>query len=127
MPAAGFGIEAAARQQALDFIPLATERYFLALRRAAVATAAAQALLEALRSPEFRECCRKLPGYDAAGSGENSERERLPDGIRTRQPEGPLEHRIAPDLRHASYRIVVVVRYTGKTSHACLSQQRATG
>ena len=33
MADAGFGIEAAARQQGLEFVPLATERYFLATRQ----------------------------------------------------------------------------------------------
>ena len=70
MADAGFGIEAAARQQQLDFIPLATERYFLAARQGLFSTAAARALLDALRSPEFRDSCRNLPGYDATGSGD---------------------------------------------------------
>ena len=70
MADAGFGIEAAARKQHLDFIPLATERYFLAARQGRFSTAAAHALLAALRSPEFRDSCRNLPGYDATGSGD---------------------------------------------------------
>jgi putative molybdopterin biosynthesis protein len=70
MADAGFGIEAAARQQELDFIPLATERYFLAARRGTLAGTAAKTMLDTLRGPEFRACCQKLPGYDATGSGE---------------------------------------------------------
>jgi molybdate transport repressor ModE-like protein len=70
MADAAFGIEAAARQTELDFIPLATERYFLAARRGRFSKVAASALLQALRSPEFRDSCRNLPGYDATGSGE---------------------------------------------------------
>ena len=70
MADAGFGIEAAARQHGLEFIPLATERYFLAARKGTLAAAAARALLETLRGPAFLALCRKLPGYDASGAGE---------------------------------------------------------
>ena len=70
MADAGFGIEAAARQLELDFIPLGTERYCLAARRGTVAGAAMQMLLTTLRGPEFRAICRRLPGYDPAGAGE---------------------------------------------------------
>ena len=70
MADAGFGIEAAARQQKLDFIPLAEERYFLAARRSTLARPAAQDLLEALRGPDFRARCAELPGYDATTAGE---------------------------------------------------------
>jgi molybdate transport repressor ModE-like protein len=70
MADAGFGIEAAARQQELDFIPLGTERYFLAARRGTLSGPAAQVMLEAIQGPEFRARCQNLPGYDAAGAGE---------------------------------------------------------
>jgi molybdate transport repressor ModE-like protein len=70
MADAGFGIEAAARQQELDFIPLGTERYLLAARRGTVTGAAVQAILATLGSPEFRGICRRLSGYDPAGAGE---------------------------------------------------------
>jgi molybdate-binding protein len=70
MADAGFGIEAAARQQGLDFVPLATERYFLAARQATLARPAAHALLAALRGAEFRKRIGALPGYEAPGIGE---------------------------------------------------------
>jgi molybdate-binding protein len=70
MADAGFGIEAAARQQKLDFIPLVRERYLLAARRSTLARAAAQDMLEALRAVEFRARCKALPGYDTAAAGE---------------------------------------------------------
>jgi len=70
MADAGFGIEAAASQQGLEFIPLATERYFLAARKGTLAAATARALLGTLRSPAFLALCRGLPGYEAAGAGE---------------------------------------------------------
>ena len=67
---AGFGIEAAAGLHDLDFIPIATERYFLAAQHSKLGGAAAHAVLETLRSAEFRESCQRLPGYDATGSGD---------------------------------------------------------
>jgi molybdate transport repressor ModE-like protein len=60
---AGFGIEAAAAQHGLAFVPLASERYFLAMREAVAARPAAQALLAALSSRWFRRIVRALPGY----------------------------------------------------------------
>jgi putative molybdopterin biosynthesis protein len=60
---AAFGIEAAAAQHGLAFIPLASERYFLAARLATLAQPGAQALLQMLSSGDFRNAVRKLPGY----------------------------------------------------------------
>ena len=70
MADAGFGIEAAARQQKLDFIPLVSERYLLAARRSTLARTAAQDILETLRGAEFRSRCKALPGYDVESAGE---------------------------------------------------------
>jgi molybdate-binding protein len=70
MADAGFGIEAAARQQGLDFVPLATEHYYLAARAATLARPAAQALLAALRAAAYQKRVRSLPGYGVAGMGE---------------------------------------------------------
>jgi molybdate transport repressor ModE-like protein len=60
---AGFGIEAAAAQHGLAFIPVARERYFLAARDSALAKPGLQALVEALSSRWFRTIVRGLPGY----------------------------------------------------------------
>ena len=60
---AAFGIEAAAAQYGLSFVPLASERYFLALREPVAARPAVQALLHALQSRWFRRIIRALPGY----------------------------------------------------------------
>ena len=70
MADAGFGIEAAARHHGLDFVSLATERYFLAAREAALGRAAAQSLLATMASPPFRRRLEDLPGYDVSGIGE---------------------------------------------------------
>jgi len=65
MADAGFGIEAAARQHHLGFVPLATERYYLAARAGTLARPGPRALLAALESSEFRRILRGLPGYTA--------------------------------------------------------------
>jgi putative molybdopterin biosynthesis protein len=69
MADAGFGIEAAARQQGLDFVALATERYYLAARAATLARPAAQALLAALKAAAYQKRIRALPGYGTDGMG----------------------------------------------------------
>jgi molybdate-binding protein len=69
MADAGFGIEAAARQQGLDFVPLADERYLLAARSATFARPAMRALLETMAAPAFLRRLAALPGYRAAGIG----------------------------------------------------------
>lgn len=69
MADAGFGIEAAARQFGLDFIPIATERYYLACREASLELSAVKALLGILRSRKFSRMVAKLPGYDSSGAG----------------------------------------------------------
>jgi molybdate-binding protein len=60
---AAFGIEAAAARHGLSFVPMAQERYFLAMRTTVVARPAMQALLNALQSRWFRSFMRDLPGY----------------------------------------------------------------
>lgn len=60
-----FGIEAAARQHGLDFVPLVSERYFLAARSGSLKRPAPRALLEAAQSSAFLEFLHGLPGYSA--------------------------------------------------------------
>jgi molybdate transport repressor ModE-like protein len=62
---AAFGIEAAAAQHGLGFIPIAWERYFLAMREATVAGTPAQGFLKALDSRWFAKIMREMPGYVA--------------------------------------------------------------
>ncbi|MEW6689946.1 MAG: substrate-binding domain-containing protein [Pseudomonadota bacterium] len=66
---AGFGLRAAAARYALEFVPLATERYYLAASRPVLREAPLQALLGILRSRGFAEAVRALPGYDASKAG----------------------------------------------------------
>lgn len=66
---AGFGLRAAAARYALEFVPLATERYYLAATRRALREPPLQIVLGVLRSPEFAAAAARLPGYDAAQAG----------------------------------------------------------
>ena len=70
MADAGFGIEAAARQHGLDFVPLADESYFLATRAATLARPVLQATLETLRGNAFRKWVDAHPGYESTGMGD---------------------------------------------------------
>ncbi|MBI1943743.1 MAG: helix-turn-helix transcriptional regulator [Betaproteobacteria bacterium] len=66
---AGFGLRAAAARYALEFVPLATERYYLAASRQVLREAPMQALLGILRGRGFADAVRALPGYDASKAG----------------------------------------------------------
>ena len=67
---AGFGVEAAAAQYRLDFLPLCKERYYLACRAAEIDRPAMKRLVAALRSDEFLALIASLAGYSADGSGD---------------------------------------------------------
>jgi molybdate transport repressor ModE-like protein len=66
----GFGIETAARNFKLDFVPIATERYFLACSRDALEAPNIKRVRAILESGEFKARVNKLPGYDATHCGE---------------------------------------------------------
>jgi molybdate-binding protein/DNA-binding transcriptional regulator YhcF (GntR family) len=65
----GLGIRAAAQVAGLDFVPLARERYELALRATSQERPAVAAVLEVLRSPAFHDAARALTGYDVSRAG----------------------------------------------------------
>lgn len=66
----GLAILAAARALGLDFIPVAKERYDLAIPREFFETEMLQNLLEIIREDkEFRETVEKLGGYDVSDMG----------------------------------------------------------
>jgi putative molybdopterin biosynthesis protein len=67
---AGLGILAAAKALDLDFIPIAAERYDLAVRTDALDLPEMQALLEIIRDPEFEAQVQSLGGYDLQGAGD---------------------------------------------------------
>jgi len=66
---AGLGVEAAASQFGLGFVPLLREDYFLVTRRDLLRQPTFVALISLLKSNGFRGAVRALQGYDAAGSG----------------------------------------------------------
>jgi molybdate-binding protein len=65
----GFGIEPAARQFKLDFIPLVKERYMLLGKAEALRQAPVQELVTLLKGPEFLELMRPVAGYDLDNPG----------------------------------------------------------
>ena len=60
----GFGVEPAARQFKLDFIPIAKERYMLACRNESLQQAPIEELIRLLQGPEFRQMVGPVPGYE---------------------------------------------------------------
>ena len=69
MADAGFGIKAAAAQYGLDYLPLLTERYYLACRADAMPQPELKEFLALLRGGEFREILAGLPGYGSGITG----------------------------------------------------------
>jgi len=59
----GLGIEPAARQFKLDFIPIIKERYMLAVRLESLRIAAVQELIRLVQGPEYRGMTGPVPGY----------------------------------------------------------------
>jgi len=67
---AGYGIKAAAAEYELDYIPLLTERYYLACRREALAASPLKEFLALLGSDEFGDILAALPGYGNGITGQ---------------------------------------------------------
>ena len=66
---AGMCVYSAARALDLPFVPVAQERYELAIRREHVADPRVAALVRAIGSGEFREILTRLGGYDTTETG----------------------------------------------------------
>jgi molybdate transport repressor ModE-like protein len=66
---AGFGLRAAAAERGLAFVPLMNERYYFAVRKSQLGTAAIATLLQWLCSPAFVRLAGRFPGYDPAYAG----------------------------------------------------------
>jgi putative molybdopterin biosynthesis protein len=69
MADAGYGIRAAAAHYGLDFIPLLTERYYLAFRRNAMEEPQLAWFIKLLRGAELREILSAMPGYGTGITG----------------------------------------------------------
>lgn len=74
----GFGVQPAAQQFALDFIPVIDEDYFLACERAHIDDARLDGILSILRSEAFNQSVARLEGYDPVQCGALNEVE---DGL----------------------------------------------
>jgi len=75
----GFGVEHAAAQFGLDFVPLATENYLLVCHQKTLTSSACERFLELLRSADYLSSVNKLAGYRAEHCGEVAKIEdRLP-------------------------------------------------
>lgn len=66
----GFGVQPAATQFGLDFIPLAQEKYMFACQSKDVRKKKILELIKLLKSPDFATYVDKLPGYSAPEPGE---------------------------------------------------------
>lgn len=66
----GMGVEAAAKQFGLEFIPLSYEYYLLVCRREALEQEGLIRFLEGIRSSGFCDAVNQLPGYQADRCGE---------------------------------------------------------
>lgn len=66
----GFGIETAAKNFKLHFVPVATERYFLACSKDTLDTTNIKTVRAILESAEFKARVNRLPGYSAERCGE---------------------------------------------------------
>jgi molybdate transport repressor ModE-like protein len=66
---AGLGIEAAARAQGLDFVPLVQEAYHLVCLKSALEDPAIEAMMVLLQSERWRQQLERLPGYAPLQSG----------------------------------------------------------
>lgn len=67
---AGLGIRAAARALHLDFVPLAQERYDLAIPREHYESELLRPLLDLLNDADFRAAVAATPGYDVSEMGQ---------------------------------------------------------
>jgi len=66
----GICVASAARALNLRFVPVATERYEIAIRREMMDEPRIRALIDAIGSEEFRDGLREMGGYDTSVTGE---------------------------------------------------------
>jgi molybdate transport repressor ModE-like protein len=66
----GLGVQAAAHEFGLAFVPLAEEDYYLVCLKAALDTPALLSLRQALASPAWATCLQGLPGYRPQQAGQ---------------------------------------------------------
>ncbi len=66
----GFGVQAAAAQYRLEFLPLCRERYLLACRAEEFESEPIQTLISTLKGAEFHKLVASLAGYEAHDAGD---------------------------------------------------------
>jgi molybdate-binding protein len=66
----GFGVQTAAERFKLDFIPLARERYFLAVNVESLDQPGMRQVIDVVRSASFRDAVNQLAGYETTDTGE---------------------------------------------------------
>ena len=66
----GLGIEAAARQFGLDFVPLVSEAYYVVCLQQTLELPAVRALRQVLQQAAWADTLASLPGYQPAHAGE---------------------------------------------------------
>jgi molybdate transport repressor ModE-like protein len=69
MADASFGVEAAARQFDLEFVPLVTEDYVFVCHRHSLGNPSVQRILQVMRTEAFGQAIARLPGYSASAPG----------------------------------------------------------
>lgn len=70
---AGMGVSAAAQRFGLDFVPLISEHYFLAIRRDRLDRPVVKDVLDFFSSPAWAQLLATEPGYEAADNGKQIE------------------------------------------------------
>jgi molybdate transport repressor ModE-like protein len=65
----GLGVETPSRRFGLDFVPLATEQYFLVCDKENLKTPQLKAVISVLQDPDFQQSINDLPGYEAEKCG----------------------------------------------------------
>jgi molybdate-binding protein len=73
MADAAFGVEPAARQFKLDFVPMVKERYMFACRNETLRQAPVKELIGLLQGAEFKRMIGPVPGYTLDNPGEVTE------------------------------------------------------
>jgi putative molybdopterin biosynthesis protein len=66
----GLAIESAALAAGLGFVPLASERYWLACLKSALDSPAVLALRQMLQDTEWQKTLQDMPGYQLNGTGQ---------------------------------------------------------
>lgn len=82
----GFGLEPPARHFKLDFVPMASERYFLLCRNDVMDTPSLRRVLSALRDPALQSVLAQLPGYDPGRCGTASPLAEVYPSLQARRP-----------------------------------------